>query len=255
MSEEQQPYEPVLFAEPPPPPRYPFWGYQDVLLFLLLALPSLFLGLLLIQGISSVSPNLKLPKHAIALVAQFVGYFFWFGALQVLLRVRYDAPFWRSLGWVRPREGTIRSFLGGPVLAVTVGVVGLLLRTPKIPNPFEQFLTGPGGALLLGFAIVVLGPIAEELAFRGFLLPLLVRDLGSVLGVLATSVPFALLHGSQYSWQWQNIVLIGLAGSVFGAARLWTGSTLASTVMHATYNLTLYSAYVSELIKTKQITW
>jgi len=48
--------------------------------------------------------------------------------------------------------------------------------------------------ILLATFGVTLGPLCEELAFRGFLQPLLVRSLGAVPGVLAATIPFGLLH-------------------------------------------------------------
>ena len=54
-----------------------------------------------------------------------------------------------------------------------------------------------GGVELAGTAVlaVLVGPLLEELVFRGFLQPLAVRELGGPLGVLITSVVFAALHG------------------------------------------------------------
>ena len=91
---------------------------------------------------------------------------------------------------------------------------------------------------------MIIGPVCEELAFRGFLMPLLVRSFGWVAGIIGAALPFALLHGDQYSWTWQYIVLVAFAGMVFGWVRYRTGSTMASALMHSTYNATFYAAYV-----------
>ena len=68
--------------------------------------------------------------------------------------------------------------LAGPLLAVSVGLLGSALRTPEINLPFEEMLGSPATKVLLGILVVILGPVAEELAFRGFLMPLLIRSLG-----------------------------------------------------------------------------
>ncbi len=86
------------------------------------------------------------------------------------------------------------------------------------------------------------GPAWEELLFRGFLFPLLARSLGPWPGIIVTAIPFALLHGAQAQWTWQNLVVIGLAGVTFGFVRYKTGSTIASAMVHAGYNLTLLLA-------------
>ena len=94
--------------------------------------------------------------------------------------------------------------------------------------------------------IEALGPLSEELAFRGFVLPLFARSIGPVAGILATSIAFSLLHGPQYAWSWRHIALIALASVAFCYVRLRSGSTLAATVMHATYNMTFFVAYLAQ---------
>ena len=78
--------------------------------------------------------------------------------------------------------------------------------------------------------------MCEELAFRGFLQPLLVRSLGTVPGILAAALPFGLLHFQEYGNSWRHVLLISLAGAAFGWMRHATGSTKAAAIMHASYN-------------------
>jgi membrane protease YdiL (CAAX protease family) len=72
----------------------------------------------------------------------------------------------------------------------------------------------------------------------------LARSLGAWPGILATALAFALLHGSQFHWAWQSILIIGLAGIAFGLARHKTGSTAAATAIHIGYNSTLFVAFL-----------
>jgi membrane protease YdiL (CAAX protease family) len=102
----------------------------------------------------------------------------------------------------------------------------------------------------VGLFASTLGPVCEELAFRGFMLPLLARSFGVPAGVLLTAIPFGLLHGAQYSWLWQQVVLVTLAGVVFGTVRAVTRSTAASAMMHATYNLTFFVGYLVQTRNT-----
>jgi membrane protease YdiL (CAAX protease family) len=97
---------------------------------------------------------------------------------------------------------------------------------------------------LVGVFSFTLGPLCEELVFRGFFLPLLTRSLGVHAGVLVCALPFARLHGPQYQWTWQVVALLVAAGMVFGYTRVWTGSTAAATLVHATYNLTFFVGYL-----------
>jgi membrane protease YdiL (CAAX protease family) len=76
----------------------------------------------------------------------------------------------------------------------------------------------------------------EEIFFRGLLQQSATRSLGPIAGILIGAVPFALLHGPQYAWSWRHVLMIAAAGSAFGWWRMRTGSTGASSLMHAVYN-------------------
>jgi hypothetical protein len=110
----------------------------------------------------------------------------------------------------------------------------------------KRFFADRESVLLVGAFATTLGPACEELIFRGFLLPLLVRSFGVITGVVAAALPFALLHGPQYGWSWRHLLLVTLAGSVFGWVRLRTGSTVAAATVHAAYNLTFFIAYLNQ---------
>lgn len=225
---------------------YPFWSYEDLAVFFGLGLPCLFFSVLLSKGLFAVLG--VTPNRALQLLpAQFIGYALWFACLYLLLKLKYGRPLLASLAWVAPRGGWVAiSAFFGPLLAFGVGIMGLLLKTPQIEMPFRDMLTDRFSVLLFGLFAVTLGPLSEELAFRGFLMPLLVRSLGPVAGIVITSLPFALLHGPQYSWSWRHLLLLTMAGTFFGFVRHRTGSTRAAAMTHATYNLTFFSAFLAQ---------
>jgi membrane protease YdiL (CAAX protease family) len=228
-----------------PAERYPFWDYQDLLIFVSLAIPSLLLGGLLSKSVFVLIGWQPPGKAAQLLPAQFLGYGFWFLSLYGLLKLRYRKPFWRSLGWISPGVGVIfRCFVAGPLLAIAIGLGGYLLRTPDIEMPIKDLLTDPFSIALIGIFATTLGPVFEELAFRGFLLPLLVRSVGAFVGVILTALPFAILHGPQYAWSWRHLLLLTLASAVFGLVRLYMGSTVAAAALHASYNFTFFVVYL-----------
>jgi membrane protease YdiL (CAAX protease family) len=234
--------------QPMPPgeasgPDQPFWSWIDAALIFTLAVPCMFLALLLCKGVFALAP--APPSDAVkAITPQFTAYALWFGVLVLLFKTRYDEPFWRSLGWRIPWPRMGLTLFAGPVLVVTVAVLGQLLNTPAGDNTIEKLLHGRMSILLVGFFATTLGPLAEELIFRGFLQPLMIRTFGIAAGIVLSSLPFALLHGPQYSWNWQHIVLLVLASAVFGFTRHRTGSTAASTLVHATYNLTFFAGFL-----------
>ena len=241
------PYDPDSPAtsnqQPETSNQQPFWNYLDLGFFISLLLPSLFIGALLVKAIS---PILPLGQPFQALLSQLIAYALIFASLYFLLHLRYGQPFWRSLGWTFPFAAVVLSFLAGPLLAITLGLLGNLLRTPETPLPFQQMLQNRPTVVAFAIFVVILGPLAEELAFRGFLMPLLVRSFGPATGIIATGFLFGSLHGPEYEWHWQQAVLISVAGMVFGWVRYRSGSTAAAVAMHSTYNLTHLAAFLAQ---------
>jgi membrane protease YdiL (CAAX protease family) len=238
------PQSPVPSPESPTPsPQAPFWNYRDLLFFLSLCAPTLLIAILLVRAFSALT---HFGKPFQGLLAQLIWYALVFSSLYALLRVRYGQPFWRSLGWRFPVTGATASFFSGPLLAIAIGYLGFVLRTPEIALPFQQMLADRPTLVLFAIFVVVLGPLCEELAFRGFLMPLLMRSFGTATGIVATGLLFGALHAPEYGWHWQHALLISIAGMVFGWVRFKTGSTAAAAFMHSTYNLTQFAAFLAQ---------
>ena len=233
----------VIYEPPVASWGWPFWTYQDLAIFISLAFPSLVVSVLAVRALASLWP---IGKAFEALLAQLLWYALVFTALYLLLHLRYGQPFWRSLGWAAPFRGANLSFLAGPFLAIGISYIGYIIRTPEIQIPFQQMLEDRPTKILFSIFAVVLGPLCEELAFRGFLMPLLVRSLGAIAGVVLTGLLFGGLHAVEYQWSWKHVLLISTAGTVFGWVRYRTGSTAASTFMHSSYNLTQLVAFLSQ---------
>jgi len=105
-------------------------------------------------------------------------------------RVRYRAPFWRTLGWRPFPERFPRPLvyaacvLGGGIFAVIIGLASAAVGK-KGTLPIEKLLQDRNSTfLLMGLGILV-APLVEETIFRGFLYPLLARSFGVSAGVLS----------------------------------------------------------------------
>ena len=225
-----------------------FWGFEDLALFLGAVLPAWLVGMLLIRFGRTLAPGAFSNNAVRALAFQSAIYALLVGALYLVIASRYRRPFWQSMGWVAPERGKWWCVFGGPGLAIGLSVLGVALRAPAIPTPVESLISGRGSLLLVAFFAVVLGPLFEELLFRGFLQPLLERALGAWPAILLAATGFALLHGQEYKWMWQQLLVVGLAGVAFGYARYKTGSTAAAALLHGGYNLTFFVGY---LIQTR----
>ena len=235
------PLEPPVPLEPPellpaPPERDPFWSYGDLLIFAGLAIPCMLFGFGAVKAafwIFNLHPAVKTWE---LLAAQFAFYGALLGMLVALFRTQYDRPFWRSLAWVSPRLPFFLIAAGGVGLAMAILLFGVLIRTPNKPNPLTDLLKDPTSLVLVAIFGSVVAPVCEELVFRGFVQPLLVRSLGAVAGILATALPFGLLHFQEYGNSWRHVLLISLSGVAFGWMRQATKSTKAAAIMHSAYN-------------------
>src|SRR5579864_7646311 len=221
-----------------------FWSFEDLALFLGAILPAWLVGALLVRFGRTLAPGAFSNNAVRALAFQSAIYALLVGALYMVITFRYRRPFLQSMGWVVPERGKWWCIVGGPALAIGLSVLDVALRTPAIPTPVESLISGRGSLLLVAFFAVVLGPVFEELLFRGFLQPLLERALGVWPAIVLAATGFALLHGQEYQWVWQQLVVVGLAGMAFGYARYKTGSTAAGALLHGGYNLTYFVGYL-----------
>jgi uncharacterized protein len=104
----------------------------------------------------------------------------------------------------------------------------------------------PAAVALLFIAIVIVAPVCEEVAFRGFLFRGWSESRLGVAGTLVlTSAAWALMH-VQYNWF--VIGQIFLLGLLFGWLRWASGSTLLTITLHVIANLT---AFIQTVIKVE----
>jgi hypothetical protein len=233
-------------ALPPPPERDPFWGYSDLLMFAGLAVPCMLLGFGLVKGIMALFRVHTPLRAAELLAAEFTGYALLFLVLRIMLQMQYGRPFWQSLGWKPAKLSIPILVLFGVGTSFLIAALGTLIRTPQTDNLMMELLKDRRSMILLAVFGVTAGPVAEELIFRGFLQPLLVRSLGVSLGILTSALPFGLLHYQEYGNSWRHVLLISLAGAMFGVVRQTTGSTKASAIMHSAYNSVIFAAVLAQ---------
>jgi membrane protease YdiL (CAAX protease family) len=170
----------------------------------------------------------------------------WYAAiflfLYVTLAVLRDSPFWTSLGWKRLRSDSSGRrtspwvyFLSGVALAIFVAVAGSQVHTNE-NMPIQQLFKNRDTALLLMAMAVIVAPLVEETVFRGYLYPLFAKSFGIIPGILLTGLLFGLMHGAQLGWSWGIVALLILVGVIFTSARAYTGTVLASFLLHLGYN-------------------
>ena len=176
-------------------------------------------------------------KPALALLSQLLGYVVVVVYMIMLVQGKYRARFWPAIRWNWPGIAGV-SFAGVGVLMLGFDLLARFLPMPK-NTPFDQFFDKPFDAYLTAAFAVTLGPLMEELFFRGFLYPVVARRLGAGWGILLTALPFGLMHLVQYGYSWGAVLIVFLVGVVLTAVRAMTKSVGASFLAHLGYNGTL----------------
>ncbi len=222
-----------------------FWGWTDAVLFIGCFLPAFVLASF-VAGFARAITGETLSKAANAMIAQFAWWGLAFLGLRVIFKFRHQKPFWSSLGfgplgW----KPALAAIVMGPILWFGVAFVVTHIGPVEGKNPFHEMLDTWRAAVIIGFFATTLGPLCEEITFRGFFQPLLSRSLGPVFGMILSAAQFAIVHGPQYGWSWRHLLLLLLVGLAFAWQRFRTGSTLASTLTHAGYNAFMFIAYLA----------
>lgn len=96
----------------------------------------------------------------------------------------------------------------------------------------ELYRTGtPGWRAGMVVASVFIGPVLEEMLFRGVLF----RGLRRIYPVGLVTIMTAWFFGAAHM-HWQAMVTIGLVGLVFGWLRGWSGSIVPTALAHMAFN-------------------
>ena len=252
-SEPQTPAPFVVAPFPPPEPQpakpapkdgeNPVWNGWDVLLILVLTAATFILAqLFVLPGLFRLFyPHGSLmelaQKPALVLLSQLLMYVVMALYMVLLVEGKYHTRFWPAIRWNWPGVAGV-SFVGVGVLMLGFDILGRFLPMPK-NTPFDQFFDRPFDAYLTAAFAVTLGPVMEELFFRGFLYPVVARRLGAVWGILLTALPFGLMHFFQYGNSWGAVLIVFLVGVVLTAVRAMTKSVASSFLAHVGYNGTL----------------
>ncbi len=194
--------------------------------------------------------------------------------LYVTLSVLRGMPFWRTLGWKKlnpdPLAGKGRPwmyFLSGCGLSLFVALASSRVKDAE-HVPIQEFFKSRNGAMLLMAMAVFVAPLAEETIFRGYLYPVFARIISTIArhfgmecsqairtgvasSILVTGILFGLMHGPQLGENWELVSMLILVGVIFTFARAWTGTVLASFLLHLGYNSMIA---ISAIITTKGFT-
>lgn len=170
-----------------------------------------------------------------------VGYLIELVVVSLVSRSR-GIGFSASVGLIRPDSGgtwvwVILAVLGAlaarGIASLYAGLMQLLpVELPGADaNPLTLFPGGGFSAVILVLVVVVIAPFAEEVVFRGVLLPAFGARWGAFVGVAASSALFAGLHFSAYV-----LFPIAVAALLFALLVVRFRSLWPAYLAHATFN-------------------
>lgn len=142
---------------------------------------------------------------------------------------------WRTLGLVRERW-LARTLAGAAMGGFAIGGLAALFALTGWAH-FSGGWTWDG--LLATAVVLVPAALAEEIAFRGYLLGVLARWRGWWLGAIGSSLLFSLAHLLNPSLNFIALLNIALAGLAFALALRWSGSLWLPTAFHFVWNYLL----------------
>lgn len=124
--------------------------------------------------------------------------------------------------------------------AVGFALSGLILQDAlnmciKLPNWFEVTFTQMMGTVTGFLAIVIVGPIMEELLFRGWIMRVLLEKTTPTKAIVYSALIFGIIHMNPV-----QIMYASLIGLVLGWMYYKTGSLIPSIVMHIVANGTSF---------------
>jgi uncharacterized protein len=157
-----------------------------------------------------------------------------------VIMVRWvDRRPWRDV-WLDPAAAKPRSLLEGyllGVLAIGIPSVALIAAGWLAIEPSADG-SWTGAALRLSTLLLV-AALAEELAFRGYLLAVLRESLGSIPALALTSVAFGYVHISNPGSSLRALAIVMLAGLFLGGVVVVTRSLYAAWMAHFSWNWTM----------------
>jgi membrane protease YdiL (CAAX protease family) len=267
--EDQTLFFPNAEGTPPPEPpvRIPHLGHAA--LFLAIAGVFLLLIQLVLLGVGhspviagkaagGMSPKFLVGSEALSYLATLAVSWFVFPLL-------WKRPFAEGIqaNLDAARRNALRLIPIGLILSVSVQAVSSLISLPK-NIPMDDFFRTPSDIWLVAAFGTLLAPLFEEVLFRGFLLPAfaiaydwlslprtpaayeqwhsnnkLTRP-SLVFSAVLTSILFAALHGQQTAFTWPVLVLLFCVSLVLSYVRLRLRSVMASTLIHVSYNATIF---------------
>jgi membrane protease YdiL (CAAX protease family) len=221
----------------------PPWSGWDVLAIALLTVLAIIIFLFASTFTAQrlLYPHLPVTDVAkfplVTVMAQLLAYLTIFAFMVVVVKRGGVRSFWAAIRWNWPAAWPFY-LMSGVVLALTLQGLAHVLPMPK-ELPIDRFFQTSSEAWALSLFGITVAPLFEELFFRGFLYPVLVRRIGMTLGIILTAAGFGLIHAPQLAQAWGPVLVVFLVGLVLTVVRAVTRSVASGVLIHMAYNGTI----------------
>lgn len=127
--------------------------------------------------------------------------------------------------------------IGLSVIAIIGAIIGMLgtnfiSSALDLPNLLEEQLEGMSNTLMGALAIAVVGPLAEEVVFRGAMMGYMLRNgVKPWIAILVSAFLFGVIHLNPVQVPFAMIV-----GVIFGVIYYRTGNIILTTIIHIINN-------------------
>ncbi|OGI16765.1 MAG: hypothetical protein A2287_01070 [Candidatus Melainabacteria bacterium RIFOXYA12_FULL_32_12] len=210
------------------------WKISDVLFtyVFIFALSIFAVGILLITNIDTQTSLFPALLQVIISVATI-------SVIYLIVTKKYNIHFFDAFGI------SIQKIPNALTTGIVVSII-LILSTTIISYAFSEFAEvqkqNPYGNVpmeklrIISIMAVFIAPIIEEIFFRGFMQPALVKVLGVFGGIFVTAMIFGFSH-AQYLGYSTALVAVITIGLILGITRHQTGSVMPGIFAHLFNNL------------------
>jgi membrane protease YdiL (CAAX protease family) len=184
-----------------------------------------------------------------SVVASFLGYLVFVRIAQVMAP---GTP-WRERFFLNRPPGRLAVGVAlAAVGGVAVAALGHAVQESRasIPDsPLSTALSTSSADAVACFTLLatLVGPLFEEVLFRGYFYGALKQARGPVIAFVVTAVGFTLMHGAQVGGDVVALSVIGLSSLLYTALRAGSGSVVWSAAAHYAYNVSVFLIPVTAL--------
>lgn len=210
------------------------WKISDVIYtyFLIFVLTLIFIGILLY---ASLDINMGFFTALLQLAISFAT----LGVVYSVVTIKYQVPFKEAFGIYFHKTPYFfkQGVLAASAIFLSTTIISFLFSEfngAVKQNPYTFMPEDKIRAII--FLAIFIAPIIEEIFFRGFMQPALVKTIGAFPGIVITALIFGISH-TQYIGYNAALVAVTTIGLILGVTKYYTNSVIPGMFAHLINNL------------------